>query len=296
MLRGNARQDIFSDDKDRYRFYTVLDEASQRFDHRLLAFCMMRNHAHLEIQVGKVTLSKIMQNVSQQYTQWFNWRHKRPGHVFQGRYKAVMVDADEYLLELAAYIHLNPVRVKVSDKPEKYRWSSHRAYLGKESFSWLDTSLILSQFSSNPKTASCLFAEFVGGRVSEGRRKEFHGEKNHDCRLFGDDNFVEAVLAETESEPLRKPDVHAVIATVKKIYDLPDDIFRGHSRERSSSEARAVAAWATLELSNGKLTELARYLGRDASTMTCAVRRVEKLCEKNQLLQDKMDVLKEELA
>ena len=295
MLRGNARQDIFSDDKDRYRFYTVLDGASQRFDHRLLAFCLMRNHAHLEIQVGKVALSKIMQNMSQQYTQWFNWRHNRPGHVFQGRYKAIMVDADEYLLELAAYIHLNPVRAHVSEKPDKYRWSSHRAYLGKESFSWLDTSLILSQFSSNPKKAGGLFAEFVGGRVTE-RRKEFHGEKNHDSRIFGDDNFVEAVFAETESEPLRKPDVFAVIASVKKIYDLPDDIFRGHSRERGSSEARGVAAWATIELSSGKLKELARYLGRDASTLTCAVRRVEKLRVKNPLLREKMVMLREELA
>ena len=162
MLRGNARQDIFTDDKDRYRLYTVLDVASQRFDHRILAFCLMQNHAHFEIQVGKVTLSKIMQNISQQYTQWFNCRHNRPGHVFQGRYKAIMVDADEYLLELAAYIHLNPVRVHVTEKPEKYRWSSYRAYLGKESFSWLDTSLILSQFSSNPKKAAGVFADFVG--------------------------------------------------------------------------------------------------------------------------------------
>jgi putative transposase len=177
ILRGNARQDIFSDDKDRYRLYEIFDKSIERFQHRILAFCLMTNHVHLAIQVDEVSLSRIMQNVSMRYTQWFNWRHKKSGHVFQGRYKAVMVDGDVYLLELAAYIHLNPVRARICDWPNGYRWSSHRAYLGKESLSWLETGSILSQFSVKVRRARALFAEFVEDRVAEGRRKEFHGEK-----------------------------------------------------------------------------------------------------------------------
>jgi putative transposase len=131
----------------------------------------MTNHVHLEIQVGNISLSKIMQNVSQRYTQWFNWRHKKTGHVFQGRYKAVMVDADEYLLELAAYIHLNPVRAGITEHPEDYVWSSHRAYLGRESLAWLETGSILSQFSINAIDARVQFATFVDKRMKDGRRE-----------------------------------------------------------------------------------------------------------------------------
>jgi putative transposase len=108
ILRGNSRQDIFTDDKDRLRLYDILDDSGKRFDHRIHAFCLMTNHLHFEIQVGRIALSRVMQNVSQRYTQWFNSRHNRCGHLFQGRYKAVLVDCDEYLLQLAAYIHLNP--------------------------------------------------------------------------------------------------------------------------------------------------------------------------------------------
>jgi putative transposase len=295
ILRGNARQDIFSDDKDRYRFYEILQKSRERFLHRIHAFCLMTNHVHLEIQVGEIPLSRIMQNVSLRYTQWFNWRHKKSGHVFQGRYKAVMVDADAYLLELAAYIHLNPVRACITDQPENFRWSSHRAYLGKESLSWLESGCILSQFSTNERMARTKFADFVGERVTEGRREAFHGEKNIDSRIFGDDSFVADVLAEAESLPEQKPDVNAVVAAVKKLYEITDDRLRAQSRERVLSEARGLAAWATLELSGGKLTELARKLGREPSTLTCAVRQIEKRRGKDPLLDDKLERLRRDL-
>ena len=295
ILRGNARQDIFSDDQDRYRFYEILQKAHERFRFRVHAFCLMTNHVHLEIQVGEFPLSRIMQNIALRYTQWFNWRHKKSGHVFQGRYKAVMVDADAYLLELAAYIHLNPVRAGMTDQPENHRWSSHRAYLGKENLSWLETGFILSQFSTDEKKARTQFARFVGGRVNEGRRDEFHGVKTQDSRIFGDDRFVDIVLAEAESLPERKPDVHAVVAAVKTIYGLSDELLRSRGRERKSCEARGLAAWATLEISSGKLTELAKLLGRDSSTLTCAVRRMEKRREKDSSLVDKMERLRREI-
>lgn len=206
-----------------------------------------------------------------------------------------MVDADEYLLELAAYIHLNPVRARMTDRPENYCWSSHRAYMGEESHSWLETGCILSQFSKNEKVARAKFAEFVGERVSQGRREAFHGEKNLDSRILGDDNFVTDMLAEAESLPDRKPDVNAVIAAVEKIYDITDGRLRAQNRERVLSEARGLAAWATLELSGGKLTELARKLGREPSTLTCAIRRIEKRRGKDPLLDDKLERLRRDL-
>src|SRR4030067_2787237 len=126
-LRGNAGQAIFLDNRDRTRFYLLLQEGIERFRHRIHAFCLMSNHVHFAIQVGDIPLSRVIQNLSFRYTRWINWRQGRSGHIFQGRYKAVLVDADAYLLELTAYIHLNPVRARITDRAEKHRGRSHSA-------------------------------------------------------------------------------------------------------------------------------------------------------------------------
>jgi len=122
MLRGNGGADVFLEDGDRYRFYLLLQEGVERFGFRIHAFCLMDYHIHLALQVGEISLSRIMQNLSFRYTQWINWRTKRKGHLFQGRYKAILIEEDEYLLQLVAYLHLNPVRAGMIDNPIDYRW------------------------------------------------------------------------------------------------------------------------------------------------------------------------------
>ena len=159
ILRGYARQDNFLDDVDRYRFYLLVQEGIERFGYRVHAFCLMTNHLHLAIQVGEEPLSCIIQNLSARYTRWVNWRHNRVGHLFQGRYKAVLVDADSYLVQLTAYIHLNPVRSGMAATCEEYAWSSHRSYMGANLIPWLTTETALSQFSKKPETANKLFLE-----------------------------------------------------------------------------------------------------------------------------------------
>jgi chromosomal replication initiation ATPase DnaA len=141
-----------------------------------------------------------------------------------------------------------------------------------------------------------MFSEFVASRISEGHRAEFHGEKNRDSRVFGDDGFVAHALASAETAPAQKPDVNAVVAAVRKIYDIHDDFFDSQGRKRVLSEARGLAAWATLELSSGKLTELAPLLGRDPSTLTCAVRRMERRRISDPLIEEKMEQLRHELS
>ena len=110
ILRGNGGQDIFYSQEDRYRLYLLLQEGIERFGHRIHAFCLMTNHLHIVVQVGDIALSKIFQNVSFRYTRYINKKQNRIGHLFQGRYKALLIDADTYLLELVRYIHNNPLR------------------------------------------------------------------------------------------------------------------------------------------------------------------------------------------
>lgn len=296
ILRGNSKQDIFGDDKDRLQLCSVLDASCKRFDHRIHAFCLMTNHVHLQIQVGRIPLSRIMQNVSQRYTQWFNSRYKRCGHLFQGRYKAVMVDSDEYLLELAAYIHLNPVRAGITDHPARYQWSSHSAYTGKGSYPWLETRLILSEFSTNAAKSQKMFSKFVDDRIFEGRRRDFHGESIEDSRVLGDDQFLEVVLSEAESSPLHRPDIEVIIAVVKEIYKVTDAQLTAPSQQRYVAEARAVAAWAVQELGSGSLRDLGRRFRRDGCSLTSAIRRIEIRRKEDPVLADKMEQLRQHLV
>jgi hypothetical protein len=255
----------------------------------------MSNHVHLAVQVGEVPLSRIIQNVSQRYTQWFNWRHQKCGHLFQGRYKAIMVDADSYLLELAAYLHLNPVRARVVQRPEQYPWSSHKAYLGEETLPWLDCTIILSQFSEKTDKAAKMFASYVVGKTGEGHKGEFHGEKSLDSRLFGDDRFVEDVLGRTEGVPEIRPDVATVVETVERLFGMSREQLAEHGQMRKASEARAVVAWATRELSSGTLAELSMLLRRSPSSLTCAATRLEARLQGNPNLARTVKTLKQEL-
>ena len=132
LLRGNDGQKIFFDEEDRYRLYLLLQEGTCRYGHRVHAFCFIGNHLHFVIQVADVPLSRIVQNFSFRFTRWINRKQGRVGHLFQGRFKAILVDAERYLLELVRYIHLNPVRAGFTKGAEDYPWSGHKAYLGIE--------------------------------------------------------------------------------------------------------------------------------------------------------------------
>jgi REP-associated tyrosine transposase len=286
ILRGNARQDVFFDDKDRYRFFLFMQEGIERFGHRVLAFCLMTNHIHLAVQVGEVSLSRIMQNLAFRYTRWVNWRLKRSGHLFQGRYKSVLVDGDSYLLELGAYIHLNPVRASMVATPEAYPWSSHRAYLGNELIPWLNTEYILSQFSPTLSNARRQYAEFVSERSKDGHQDEFYGKGSMDSRVMGEDRFVENLLEKMESIPVRKPGIEEVLQAVKKMYDLQEEDMASPGQKRLESEARSMAAWAVQELTDEPLSKLANRLGRDPSSLSAAIRRLE-LRRKSELVCEK---------
>ena len=131
MARGNARQDIYLDDDGRQKFIDNLGRVAQRLDWTAWAWCLMGNHVHLLIETHQPTLSKGMREVNGVYTQAFNRRHRRVCHVLQGRYKAIVVDQDAYLLELARYILLNPVRAHLVQSPGESTWSSYQAVMGK---------------------------------------------------------------------------------------------------------------------------------------------------------------------
>jgi hypothetical protein len=185
------------------------------------------------------------------------------------------VDADTYLLELAAYIHLNPVRAGMAERPDLYSWSSHRAYLGHETIPWLSPDCVLTRFSANLEQARRLFDEFVAERVEEGHREEFYGKGSLDGRLIGEDRFVEKVLCEVNSLPVFRPSMEAVLEVVTRMYNLLEEDLSASGQKRMPSEARGLAAWAVRELTDATLNDLAEKFGRDASTSSAAISRFE---------------------
>lgn len=160
--RGNARQAIFLDDADRQDFLELLARAGDRYHWQCHAYCLMPNHYHLLIETCQPTLSKGMKYINGLYTQRFNQRHGRVGHVFQGRFKAILVESDPYLLELARYIILNPVRAKMVRSAKDWPWSSYRATAGMaEAHPCLTTDWVLSGFGKQKKRTQEKYRRFV---------------------------------------------------------------------------------------------------------------------------------------
>jgi REP element-mobilizing transposase RayT len=146
LSRGNERRPIFADDRDRSRFLDLLAQSAERFDVEICAYVLMPNHYHLLLRTRHPNLSRAMQWLGVSYTARFNRRHNRVGHLFQGRFKSILVQNEAYLLQLSWYIHRNPVRAGLVERLADYRWSSYRAYAyGNRQCDWLDTGLILSQ-------------------------------------------------------------------------------------------------------------------------------------------------------
>ena len=185
--RGDGREAIFLGKEDRRLFLGVLSEVVPDFNWAMHAYCLMDNHYHLLIETPDGNLSKGMRQLNGVYTQRFNRRHGRVGHVFQGRYKAIIVQKESYLLELARYVVLNPVRARMVRSPAAWPWGSYRATAGLcEAPLWLTTDWLLSAFSSRRSAAVARYAAFV----AEGKAQPGPWEKLKNQIFLGSDAFV----------------------------------------------------------------------------------------------------------
>lgn len=282
IVRGNNRQAIFRDDGDRNVYMSKLSHyCSQRGVH-LLCYCVLPNHVHLLVETPQGNLSKMMQAFQTSYSRYFNWRHSRTGHVFEQRYKALLVDRDTYLLQVSRYIHINPVEAKVVTRPQDYRWSSYRAYLSGAGSQALKREVILGQFGGKPQERVAKYREFVEGAL-RGKSRALELPIREQA-FVGDEQFVEEVRRrgkQVRGGGTQQYVLGDIAEAVCEVVGIKGEQLRQPIRDARIQRARELFMFVGRRYSGASLLKIIARLGvRDVATVTHGVRRAELRLEK----------------
>jgi len=265
--RGNAGQAIFIDDEDRGRFLDGLSIVVERFKWLCHAYCLMENHYHLLIETPNGNLSKGMRELNGVYTQGYNQRYRRVGHLFQGRYKAILVEKDNHLLSLCRYVVLNPAGVGLIKRPEQWRWSSYRATVGlAKSPSFLTIDWVLSQFGGRKRVALEKYRRFV----MEGINKESPWETLRGQIFWGTDEFIKQLRGLLEEKGGLKE-----VPRAQRYVARPSlkELFKGKKGKERRAEDRII--YDAYVRYGYTMEEIAEYLGFHYATISRAIKRVE---------------------
>ena len=271
--RGNQKQDVFLSDEDRHVYLKRIQYYKEEIGFSLFAYALMPNHVHLLIETDQVPLSKIMQRITLTYTQYFNRKYDKVGHVFQGRYKALLCDRDEYLLALVRYIHLNPVRAHLVEGPRQFRWSSHHEYLsGRAEIT--DAEAILKMFSPDLPTARKMYEQFVDEAI--GKEKIEASYKPLRQQILGNKKFLGEVERKLGKRyrPLRKASLAEILRVVEEVTGVNKEDIVARKREGRILFARGlvVAVWREM---GHRLVDLQPWLNRDLSVLSRLPRMVD---------------------
>ena len=296
IARGNGGQKIFRDSQDYERYINFLREYKVRFGFLLYAYTLMPNHIHLLLEMKETPLSKVMQVLQFRYTRNFNIRYKKWGHLFQGRYKAILCDKDSYFLELSAYIHLNPVRGGLVKKPHQYPWSSYRFYVRDEKEKFVDEDFLLAQFSNRKTTAKRAYGHFVRSRISHGHREDFYDLT--DQRFLGTEEFVDDIRRELKERPSFVYDVsiQELIDSVSNALKISEDLFYSNTRNRPGALGRAVVGYLGKELTNLPLKSTAEHFKRDPVVISKGIKAFEKRIREDEAMATTISKLRDTLT
>ena len=276
ICRGNNRQAIYRDDGDRRRYLEKLSYYCQDKKIELLAYCLMPNHVHLLVKTPEGNLSKMMQAFQTSYTVYFNKRHGRSGHVFEQRYKAMLVDQDNYLLQVSRYIHLNAVSAKLAERAQDYRWCSYGSYLKGQGIPGLNTNTVLGQLNGNRARQLRQYREYVEGG-NEDRPRNAAPEVRQQIYV-GDEEFVEAAQhrGKVSAAIERRHTLQRIVRSVSAVMGVSEVEMRQRQRGPAVKASRELVCYVARHHGQVKMNELAKFLQvKEASTPTHAVRRAE---------------------
>ena len=258
--RGDRREAIYFDEADRLIWLKLLGDVCGRFNWRCHAYCQMTNHYHVVIETPEGNLSRGMRQLNGVYTQYINRRYRRVGHVFQGRYKAVLVEKDSYLLERARYVVLNPVRAGMGNDAIDWPWSSHRTLLGQGTApDWLETDWLLGQFAQTRRRAIAAYRDFVRAGVG---LESLWNDLRQQIFLGGED-FVEAMQRQLPQGDLREVPRLQRRGPARPLADYA----RAHERNQAMAAAYRSGDYT--------MKQIADHFGVHYATVSRAVRRSE---------------------
>ncbi len=268
IVRGNQRQKTFRSGEDYQAYLERMESYRNKHRVRIFAYCLMPNHVHLLLETGSAPLSKFMQGLQQSYTQYFNRRYRKVGHLFQGRYKAIICDKDKYLLALVRYIHLNPVRVGLVQRPERYSYSGHASYLKTGTPKIIEVLPILSLLGGRKG-----YERFVLDGIAGSHNEEYYTVK--DQRFLGEEGFGEELSRGVEEEPerRRKKPIETMIKEVAKCLGTTPEVLQGPDRHWAVTRKRAEAIVLLVRDYGYKVTEVARSLRRDQANVSLMLSR-----------------------
>jgi REP element-mobilizing transposase RayT len=269
IVRGNQRQKTFLKPSDYQAYLGKLAQYRRKYGVTVYAYCLMPNHVHLLLECSRTPLGKFMQGLQQSYTQYYNRTYKKVGHLFQGRYKAILCQKDAYLLELVRYIHLNPVRSKLASRSEQYRHSGEQAYRAATPTAIIDPRPVLKMIGG-----SAGYRRFVQEGLGEGHKEEYY--EVEDQRFLGKGEFGEQMRREYEEErPKKKRSMAGVIAAMARALKVRAEVLRLRGRARVVSGQRTMLAYVLVRRGEYSVKEVAEYFGRDATTISSLVSRYE---------------------
>ncbi len=290
--RGNERKDVFKSQKDREQFVQYLESAVNRYDAVIHAYCLMSNHYHLLLETPSANLSKIMQHINGAYTNYYNIKRKRTGHLFQGRYKSIVIEADKYAQELSRYIHLNPVRANMVCKPEEYRWSSYLDYIGaRKRPEWLETSFILDFFGKGEERFG-KYRRFVEELLDREYDSPFNSVVA--STILGSESFIGALTEkhidgkQNERELpaarklTRKPSLQSILEAVRVVFD-------------NSRVAKNATIYLCHKYSGAGLKEIGEMFGTKESAVSQASRRFAQVLELDKELLKQVEKVRKDL-
>lgn len=271
IVRGNQRATIFHDEADYTAYLDRLERYRRRDGGTLHAYVLMRNHVHLLLETGTTPLSRTMHSLQFTYSQYYNRRYGQTGHVFQGRYQAILCDRDAYLVELVRYLHLNPARLRTPVSPWTYRWSSHAAYLGQAGPVTVETATALDTFHRQLGPARRAYRRFLLDGLAQGHQDRFY--ETMDQRVLGDERFIKEVDRHTATtrevviRPQRVP-FRTLLTAVATAYTTTPRRLIAPGRQRALVPARAMLVSLAREWSGLTVRELGQRLHRDPSMIS----------------------------
>ena len=291
--RGNERKTIFRGKRDREKFLSYLQSASQRYDAVIHAYCLMNNHYHILIKTPLGNLSRIMQHINGAYTGYFNLKHQRIGHLFQGRYRSILMEMEKYALSVSRHIHLNPVRLGIVENPQEYEWSSYCYYLMEEAPSWLSRDSILHYFGKELPTARNKYKEYVDTALNQEYQSPF-GQITHSVILSSAEFAlkIKKEFLKNKNWDRNLPAVEDLInkSEIKQIFDVVDSMIKSNNKL-----ARQIKIYLCHKYSGQKLKEIGAYFNIGDSGVTQTSRRIVEKIKNDAKLKKQINILEKRL-